>query len=84
MADPVRRAHVLLELQEYDHLEHLARRTGSSVSALIRDAVRDRYFPVEPDRQAIVAELLAIRFPMTEEWRALGKLIDDARDAELR
>lgn len=80
----IRRAQVLLEPDEYERLELLARSRGISVSALIRDAVRDYCFPARADREAIVAELLAIRIPLTEDWQALGKLIEDARVDELR
>ena len=78
-----RRAQVLLEPDEYFRLEELARVRGISVSSLIRDAVRDRYFPNAPDRQAIVDELLLIRVPIVEDWRELNALIEDAKLADI-
>lgn len=78
-----RRAQVLLEPDEYAHLEEVARRERVSVSSLIRDAVRDRYFPTAPDRQAIVAELLGMNLPISEDWRELGRIIEESRLADL-
>ena len=78
-----RRAQVLLEPDEYSRLEDLARVRGISVSSLIRDAVKDRYFPDAPDRQAIVDELLLIRAPIVEDWRELNALIEDSKLADI-
>jgi hypothetical protein len=77
------RAQVLLEPDEYARLEEIAIRQGSSVSGLIRDAVRDRYFPPSDERQQIVAELLAMRVPLTEDWSELNALLEATRHADL-
>ena len=78
-----RRAQVLLEPEEYDRLEEIAQREHVSVSGLIRDAVRLRYFPAAPNRPAIVSELLALQLPITEDWKELELLMEDARLADL-
>lgn len=78
-----RRAQVLLEPEEYAQLEGIARREGLSVSGLIRDAVRERYFPSVPDRRALVGELLSMQLPISEDWRELGEMIEESRLADL-
>ncbi len=78
-----RRAQVLLEPGEYVQLEEIARRAHVSVSGLIRDAVRERYFRAAPDRRAVVSELLSMHLPVTEDWRELGRMIEEAHGDDL-
>lgn len=78
-----RRAQVMLEPEEYDALVSLAEAQGSTVSALIRHAVRETWLSSRIGRPTIVAELLAMREPIFEDPQELGALIAEARLAEL-
>jgi hypothetical protein len=74
-----RRTQLLMEPDEFRSLREIARRRKTSVGALIRAAVRQTYLQPEsePDRKAIVEEILKMRLPLPS-WKRLKKEIEDA------
>lgn len=65
-----KRAQVLMEPNEYERLEALAREKGVAVAELIREAVRERYFVGVEERRRAVQEILSLRLRLPE-WSEL-------------
>ena len=72
---PTRRTQLLMDPEEFKRLQGVARRKKTSVAALIRAAVRDRYLSSEPDRRAIVEAILSMRLPRID-WKWAKKQIE--------
>lgn len=58
-----RRAHILMEPDEYKRLRALAKQKRTSVAGLIRSAVRQTYFAPRQDSTPIVEAILQMRLP---------------------
>ena len=65
-----RRAQILMEPEEYEHLEHLAQQEGSSVAELIRTAVREKYLTDRQERIRAVEEICRMNLPFSD-WESL-------------
>lgn len=74
-----KRMQVLVEPEEYERLEELARRRGTSVAELIRAAVRRCYFPASDERRAAVEDILTMRVPV-DDWDEIEGEISEGRD----
>ncbi len=74
-----KRAQVLMEPEEYDRLEEIAKQQGVSVAELIREAVSERFFNTPQRRQQIVEEIFSMGLP-TEDWSATELEIGKAHD----
>lgn len=59
-----RRAQILMEPEEYQQLEGIARRQGTSVAELVRTAVRERYLTSADDRQQALREICNLSIPL--------------------
>ena len=78
-----RRAQILMEPEEYQRLEEIARGRGVSVAELIRRAVRERYLGPSGNRKQ-AAELICSADLEIEEWDVIEAEIEEAHDAALR
>ena len=78
-----RRAQILMEPEEYQRLEEIARGHGVSVAELIRGAVRERYLGGAGNRKQ-AAELICAADLEIEEWDVVDAEIEEAHDAALR
>jgi hypothetical protein len=77
----LRKAQVLLEPEEYERLEAIARRRGVSVPELIRLTVRERYMPVSQARQDAGAAILRLRIPAEwGDWQDIEEESERAHD----
>ncbi len=73
MATLTRRVQVLLPPEQYDRLEALAQARGTSVGALIRQAIQDCYDEADPsDRRHAVRQLSALRLPVAD-WEEMER-----------
>lgn len=61
-----RRAQILMEPEEYQRIEEIARRQHVSVSELFRNAVRTLYFSTRSDKQKAVDALGGMQLEMPE------------------
>ena len=76
-----RRAQILMEPDEYDCLEAIARQKGVAVAELIRRAVRERYLLARDDRLRVAGEICSMDLQVgdwqeLEEEIALGHVAD--------
>lgn len=78
-----RRAQILMEPEEYEQLERVARERRTSVGELIRLAVRAQYLTSRDERQRAVERIAAMNLP-TGEWADIKREIEDAYDAGIR
>lgn len=84
MATMTRRLQLLLDEGRFTRLEQRAQRRGTSVAALIREAI-DTAFPDEQLDRAGAIELLLEADPMPiDDWAPLKKEIEDGLESELR
>lgn len=76
-----KRVQVLMEPEEFDVLERLARKCGSSVSELVREAARAQLLAgVErSQRSAAARKFLSLPDAPLPEWEALKKEIEERR-----
>ncbi len=72
-----RRAQILMEPEEYQQLEAVARRQGTSVAELVRTAVRERYLSQQQDRIRAMEEICAMELPFSD-WDSLDEEIAEA------
>ena len=77
-----RRAQILMEPEEYERLERIARARHSSVGELIRAAIRAQYLQAPPDRTAIVERIASMNLP-SGDWADLKHEIEAGYDAGL-
>ncbi|HEX4962930.1 MAG TPA: ribbon-helix-helix protein, CopG family [Thermoanaerobaculia bacterium] len=77
-----REAQVLLESEEYEWLEAIAAQRRTSVSDLIREAVRDRYLSLAEQRKRAFEAICQIHIPIPD-WDTLEKEIAEAHDSDL-
>ena len=77
-----KRAQILMEPEEYSRLEELARQRRVSVAALIRDAVRQRYFFGHQERRAAVDTICSLNLAV-ESWELVEAEIAAAHDCTL-
>lgn len=80
VASLTRRTQILLDEQRYRRLEREAAGAGTSVAALIRDAIDRTYPDDEPDRARAAAEFLreARADPQpVEDWAELKREVRD-------
>lgn len=75
-----RRAQIMMEPTEYSRLQRLAARRGTTVSALVREAVLRAYFADVDERRAAVARLQALELPVGD-LRELGKEMSEVKGA---
>jgi hypothetical protein len=70
---------MLMEPGAYYRLQSIAQRQGVSVAELVRRAVEERYLG-QPDRRSeLIDEILAMEFPIAEDWEVLEAEIEEAR-----
>jgi len=72
MATLTKRVQLLLSPRQHERLEALARVRGTSVSALIRDAVEALYFSDEAERLQAVQEMAALKLPVAD-WEQMER-----------
>lgn len=72
-----KQAKVLLEPEEYAALEDLARKRGTTLSELIREAVRDRYILLKAEREKALEEIFRLEIPVTD-WATFEEEIEQA------
>lgn len=73
-----RRLQILLEERQHALLEREATRRGTSVAALIREAVDRMYAGAGADRQQAAAELLQAEPMPVEDWTAMkAQMLDE-------
>jgi hypothetical protein len=73
-----RRLQVLLEERQHALLAREARRRGTSVGALSRDAIDRVYAGTAGDRERAAAELLAAEPMPVEDWRTMkARMLDE-------
>jgi hypothetical protein len=73
-----RRAHVLMNPQEYRRLRELAKREKVSVGELIRTAVRKTYLaPNRADKKPVVEAILQMKLPVGS-WKRARREIEAA------
>lgn len=72
-----RQAQVQLEPEEYATLEELARQRGTTLSDLIREAVRDRYILLKAGREDALEEIFRLQIPVTD-WASFEDDIEQA------
>ena len=72
-----RQAQVLLEPEEYATLEELARQRGTTLSDLIREAVRERYILLKASREKAVEEIFRLQIPVAD-WTSFEDEIEQA------
>lgn len=77
-----RRIQILMEPQEYDEIEKIAQQRKTSVGALIREAVRERYLGSAADRLGAVERIAAMDLPVVD-WNDAKTDIEDSYDAGL-
>ena len=73
-----KRAQILFEPEEYERLEDVARRRGTSVAELVRRAVGEKYLGDPTKRRAAVAAIRGMSLPLPD-WPELEQEIADAR-----
>jgi len=69
-----RRTQLLMDPDEFRRLRAMARQRKTSVAELIRSAVRKVYLESQPDRGAIVEEILSMNLPQIT-WKEAEKEI---------
>ncbi|QBI19616.1 hypothetical protein ER308_08675 [Egibacter rhizosphaerae] len=78
MATLTRRLQVLMQEERFAHLERIAREQGTTVAALVRDAV-DRTYPPEGRSAADAADRLLARAPIElGTWEDAKAEVEDA------
>ena len=76
-----RRLQVLLDESRYERLERLARRRGTSVATIVREAI-DTAFPEEADDRAEAARQLLAAAPIAVgDWTSMKHEIEDSYQA---
>ena len=66
------RAQILMDPEELDELRKIAKRRGTSVGRLFRDAVREKYLGGSLDRRRRAVErILAMDIGPLPDWKAL-------------
>lgn len=69
-----RRTQLLMDPEEFRRLRTLVRQCKTSVAQLIRAVVREAYLKPEPDRKAIVKDILSMKLPVMD-WKKVRKEI---------
>jgi hypothetical protein len=83
MATLTRRLQVLLEEERFAQLEHLARQRGTTVAALVRDAL-DRTYASDLPPAHVAAERFLAREPIDlGSWDDAKRDIEDSLDRDL-
>lgn len=72
-----KQAKVLLEPEEYAVLEDLSKKRGTTLSELIREAVRDRYILLKAERAKALEEIFRLEIPVTD-WATFEEEIEQA------
>lgn len=72
-----KQAKVLLEPEEYAVLEDLSKKRGTTLSELIREAVRDRYILLKAERTKALEEIFRLEIPVTD-WATFEEEIEQA------
>jgi hypothetical protein len=75
----VRSARVLLEPDEYEHLEEIASRRGVSVGELILGAVRERFLPAPRHRLDAADAICRLSIPIGD-WEGIEDEIAEAHE----
>ena len=83
MPNLTRRLQVLLDEERYGWLEHVAQQQGTTVAALVRDAL-DRAYPVEGLRADVAADRFLARPPVDlGSWEEAKREIEDGLERDL-
>jgi hypothetical protein len=77
-----RRAQILMDPEEYEQLERVARERRTSVGELVRVAVRKEYLTSRDERMRAVERIAAMELPVGD-WDEMKREIEDAYDAGL-
>ena len=77
-----RRAQVLMEPDEYERLSRLARKRRVSVAALVRAAVREKYFSATEDPRQAAKRITRLNLPVIE-WHEIDQLLGEESDERL-
>lgn len=72
-----RRAQILMEPEEYQQLEHLAKQQQVSVAELIRTAVRERYFTRSEKSSSLIDAICGMNIDVSD-WDSLETEIAEA------
>jgi predicted DNA-binding ribbon-helix-helix protein len=75
----VRKAQILLESEEYDHLKDIAARRGVSMDELIRTAIREKYLSSFHPRLEAVDAICRLSIPLGD-WDAIEDEIATAHE----
>lgn len=71
MATLTRRLQILLDDERFDRLERRARQRGTSVAALIRDAIDVAFPEAVPERRRAIEAFLEAEPMSVEDWSAM-------------
>lgn len=71
-----KRLHILMDPDEYEELQRIARREGRSVADLLRTAANEKYALGREDPHAVVARIAAMNLPV-DDWDAVKADLDD-------
>jgi len=77
MATMTRRLQLLLDEGRYTRLERRAKRRGTSVAAVIREAIDTTFPAADLDRERAVQFLLDAESMPIEDWPVLKREIDE-------
>ena len=77
-----KRVQVLMEPKEFSQLERVARKRGSSVSDLMREAARAQYLVdiVRSRRSGATQSFLSLPDSPLPDWRVVKKELEDRHD----
>lgn len=84
MAKLTRRLQVLLEEDRFAQLEHLARQRGTTIAALVRDALDRTYASTGLPADVAAARFLAREPRELGSWDHAKREIEDSLDRRLR
>jgi predicted DNA-binding ribbon-helix-helix protein len=73
----IRKTQVLLESEEYEHLEEIASRRGVSVEELIRLTVREKFLSSLRPRLEAADAICRMRIPLGD-WESIEEEIAEA------
>jgi predicted DNA-binding ribbon-helix-helix protein len=66
----VRKTQILLEPEEYDHLQEIAQKRGVTVAELIQTTIREKYLPSHLPRHEAVDAICRLSIPMGD-WETI-------------
>ena len=74
-----RRAQILLDREDYSALARIARQQRTSVSELIKAAVRERFLGVSESRGRALRKLMQMELPVID-WEEIEREVADGHD----